>query len=87
MNFKGATVVEEPKVKSLLKAMNLLDMFTKPPYEYGVSDLARKFGYPKSTVHNIFSTFTLCLFISSIPIKIVHFILNKLHTVAVATPC
>lgn len=49
--------MEEPKVKSLLKAMNLLDMFTQPPYEYGVSDLARKFGYPKSTVHNIFSTF------------------------------
>lgn len=59
MNFKGATIVEEPKVKSLLKAMNLLDMFTQPPYEYGVSDLARKFSYPKSTVHNIFSTFTL----------------------------
>lgn len=51
--------MEQAKVKSLLKAMNLLDMFTQPPYEYGVSDLARKFDYPKSTVHNIFSTFTL----------------------------
>lgn len=51
--------MEEPKVKSLLKAMNLLDTFTQPPYEYGVSDLARKFNYPKSTVHNIFSTFTM----------------------------
>ena len=51
--------MEEPKVKSLLKAMNLLDMFTKPPYEYGVSDLARKFDYPKSSVHNIFSTLSL----------------------------
>ena len=52
--------MEEPKVKSLLKAMNLLDMFILPPYEYGVSDLAREFNYPKSTVHNIFSTFALC---------------------------
>ena len=43
----GNTTMEEPKVKSLLKAMNLLDMFTQPPYEYGVSDLARKFNYPK----------------------------------------
>ena len=51
--------MEEPKVKSLLKAMNLLDMFLLPPYEYGVSDLAREFNYPKSTVHNIFSTFAL----------------------------
>lgn len=51
--------MEEPKVKSLLKAMNLLDMFTQPPYEYGVSDLARKFNYPKSSVHNIFSTLSM----------------------------
>lgn len=52
--------MEEPKVKSLLKAMNLLDMFTLPPHEYGVSELARKFNYPKSTVHNIFSTLQMC---------------------------
>lgn len=52
--------MEEPKVKSLLKAMTLLDMFTVPPHEYGVSELARKFNYPKSTVHNIFSTLQMC---------------------------
>lgn len=52
--------MEEPKVKSLLKAMNLLEMFTLPPYEYGISDLARKFNLPKSTVHNIFSTLQMC---------------------------
>lgn len=51
--------MEEPKVKSLLKAMKLLDMFTRPPYEYGVSDIARQFNYPKSSVHNIFSTLAL----------------------------
>ena len=55
----GNTIMEAPKVKSLLKAMNLLDVFTQPPYEYGVSDLARKFDYPKSSVHNIFSTLSL----------------------------
>ena len=52
--------MEEPKVKSLLKAMNLLEMFTVPPHEYGVSDLARRFNLPKSTVHNIFSTLQMC---------------------------
>lgn len=52
--------MEEPKVKSLLKAMNLLEMFTVPPHEYGISDLARRFNLPKSTVHNIFSTLQLC---------------------------
>ncbi|MBE6974173.1 MAG: IclR family transcriptional regulator [Ruminococcaceae bacterium] len=52
--------MEEPKVKSLLKAINLLEMFTVPPHEYGVSELARKFDYPKSTVHNIFSTMQMC---------------------------
>ena len=52
--------MEEPKVKSLLKAMNLLEVFTMPPHEYGISDLARRFNLPKSTVHNIFSTLQLC---------------------------
>lgn len=52
--------MEEPKVKSLLKAMNLLEMFTVPPHEYGISDLARRFNLPKSTVHNIFSTLQMC---------------------------
>ena len=52
--------MDEPKVKSLLKAMTLLEVFTIPPHEYGVSDLARKFNYPKSTVHNIFSTLLMC---------------------------
>ena len=52
--------MEEPKVKSLLKAMDLLEMFTIPPHEYGVSELARRFQYPKSTVHNIFSPLQMC---------------------------
>lgn len=52
--------MEEPKVKSLLKAMNLLEMFTVPPHEYGISDLSRRFNLPKSTVHNIFSTLQMC---------------------------
>ena len=51
--------MEEAKVKSLCKAMNLLDIFTTPPYSYGVSEVARRFNYPKSSVHNIFSTLAL----------------------------
>ena len=52
--------MEEPKVKSLLKAITLLDVFTIPPHEYGISELARRFNLPKSTVHNIFSTLQMC---------------------------
>ena len=51
--------MEESKVKSLSKAMNLLDIFTMPPYAYGVSEVARRFNYPKTSVHNIFSTLAL----------------------------
>lgn len=46
------------KVKSLSKALELLDYFSKPPCEYGVSELARIAKLPKSSVHNMLSTFS-----------------------------
>lgn len=46
------------KVKSLGKALEILEIFSEQPCEYGVSDLARKTGLPKSSIHNILSTFS-----------------------------
>lgn len=48
---------EEYKVKSLAKAMKVLECFTVQEPELGISDIARKLELQKSTVHNILSTF------------------------------
>lgn len=45
------------KVKSLAKAMNLLECFTTATPELGISELARMLGCGKSNAHNIVSTF------------------------------
>ena len=50
--------MEAIKVKSLSKALDLLDFFSKPPCEYGVTELSKKTDLPKSSVHNILSTFS-----------------------------
>ena len=52
-----AEKMEEAKVKSLYKALKLLDYFVNPPYEWGVTEIAVKANLPKSSVYNIFSTF------------------------------
>lgn len=51
--------MDEPKikVKSLYKALRLLDCFTEQDTAFGVSAIAEREDLPKSTVHNIFSTF------------------------------
>jgi DNA-binding IclR family transcriptional regulator len=50
----------EAKVKSLYKAIKLLDCFTYENPEWGISELAKKTELLKSTVHNIISTYELC---------------------------
>lgn len=47
---------DEPKVKSLQKALNILDCFNSKTPELGVSEIARMLGLNKSNVHNILST-------------------------------
>lgn len=49
-----------PKVKSLYKAIKLLDCFTAEHPERGVKELAEMTGMLKSSVYNILSTFQLC---------------------------
>lgn len=47
----------EPKVKSLYKALKLLEYFDAEHAERGITEIAELSGYLKSTVHNIMQTF------------------------------
>jgi len=55
--------MEEVKVKSLYKALKLLDFFTIDSPERGISELAELSGMYKSSVHNIVTTFEKCGFL------------------------
>lgn len=54
----------QPKVKSLYKALRLLDYFDQDHREAGVTELAEYSGLLKSTVHNILQTFEICGFVT-----------------------
>ena len=47
----------EAKVKSLVKAMEVLECFSIKKPELGVTEIAQELHLQKSTVHNIMSTF------------------------------
>lgn len=49
--------MEEPKVKSLAKAMHILEAFTVGEPELGITQLSEKLDMNKSNVHNMISTF------------------------------
>lgn len=53
----------EPKVKSLYKAMTILNYFNEDNKELGITEIAQKTGMLKSTVHNIMQTFECCGFV------------------------
>ena len=59
---------EGAKVKSLYKALKLLDFFTNQNPERGISELAELSGLLKSSVHNIMSTFEVCGLIEKNPL-------------------
>lgn len=48
---------DEVKVKSLLKALHILECFTVKEPELGITELSQKLGLNKSNVHNMVSTF------------------------------
>jgi DNA-binding IclR family transcriptional regulator len=43
-------------IQSILKALDILETFTKDEYILGVTELSERLGYPKGTVHNILKT-------------------------------
>lgn len=49
---------QEPKVKSLAKALKILSCFTTQEPILGVTELAERIGATKSNIHSILSTFT-----------------------------
>lgn len=52
--------IDGVKVKSLYKAVKLLDYFDSKNPERGITELAELTGMLKSSVHNIVSTFEVC---------------------------
>ncbi|MCD8351411.1 MAG: IclR family transcriptional regulator [Planctomycetaceae bacterium] len=54
---------QTPKVKSLYKALKLLDLFDAAHPERGINELAEASGMLKSSAYNIMSTFRQCGFI------------------------
>jgi DNA-binding IclR family transcriptional regulator len=59
--------ITEPKVKSLYKAVKLLDYFTNEFPERGISELSELSGLLKSTIHNIVTTFEQAGFLEKNP--------------------
>ncbi|MFR1050528.1 MAG: IclR family transcriptional regulator [Lachnospirales bacterium] len=57
----------DPKVKSLAKAMRILECFSVREPELGVTELAERMGVTKSNVHNILSTFQQLGYLTKMP--------------------
>lgn len=58
---------QEPKVKSLAKALHVLECFTVQTPELGVTELAEMNGITKSNAHNILSTFQKSGYVEKLP--------------------
>lgn len=58
---------QDIKVKSLKKALDLLECFSTKTPELGVTELSERLGLYKSNVHNIISTFERCGYIEKNP--------------------
>jgi IclR family KDG regulon transcriptional repressor len=59
----------DPKVKSLSKALNVLECFSVEQPELGITELCGKLGLFKSNVHNIVSTFEQHGFLTKNPVN------------------
>ncbi len=66
------------KVKSLQKALSVLDCFTPQTPELGVSEIARILDLNKSNVHNILSTLELAGYVMQNPLSSKYTLGNKM---------
>ncbi len=58
LGLNGAVEIkQEVKVKSLYKALSILDCFTTEEPELGISEISKRLGLYKSNVHNLVDTF------------------------------
>jgi len=62
-------MTENTSVKSLVKALDVLECFSVEQPELGVSEIARKLNLQKSTIHNILTTFQNCGYITKNPVN------------------
>lgn len=60
-------MVQDVKIKSLYKAINILECFTVKRPELGITEISEQLGLYKSTVHNIVSTFEKAGYIDKNP--------------------
>ncbi len=58
---------DDSTVKSLAKALSVLECFSVEQPELGISEIARMLGLQKSTVYNILSTFQKCGYLTQNP--------------------
>ncbi len=58
---------DESNVKSLVKALSVLECFSVEQPELGISEISRTLGLQKSTVYNILSTFQKCGYLTKNP--------------------
>ena len=80
---------DDSQVKSLARALQVLECFSVEQPELGPSEIARMLGMQKSTVYNILSTFQRCEYLVQNPqtskyylgMKVLHlgYIVNSHH--------
>ncbi len=58
---------DDSTVKSLAKALSVLECFSVEQPELGISEISRMLGLQKSTVYNILSTFQKCGYLTKNP--------------------
>lgn len=68
MNEENEQKNEGVKVKSLVKALQLLECFSADQPHLGISELSSMLGYNKATVYNIASTFTATGYLKQDPV-------------------
>ncbi len=67
-NNECTQINETVKVKSLVKALQLLECFSAEHPKLGISELSAMLGYNKATVYNIASTFTATGYLKQDPV-------------------
>ena len=82
---------DESQVKSLARALQVLECFSVAQPELGPSDIAKMLNMQKSTVYNILSTFQQCGYLTknaqtgkySLGLKVLHlgYVVNSHHDI------
>lgn len=93
-SYKKESMETDVKVKSLVKAVQVLECFTEEKPSLGISEMAGMLGYNKTTIYNIVATFASLGYLVQDPVtqkyslglKLLHFgyIINSRITLSAA---